>query len=252
MKRAAVIFLGMLLVGGSLGAKASFAQASSTDTKGTNTSTDKGSQSAEASSVAVLNQAGDLVRYARQTESPVAMLAAVQMINRVRYQDGAQRVGTKKSDENKGGSESAPASAQAKERPAVTFDTQKLLAEAKGWAQGNPQLLALISAEAAKHPTTTLGASSGAIVHHDTVLSRHYDDYTITFTGHELARVAVIGDGGTDLDLYIYDQNGNLITSDTDYTDQCLVEFTPIWTGPFRVRVVNNGYYANNYVLLTN
>ncbi len=67
-----------------------------------------------------------------------------------------------------------------------------------------------------------------------------------------MARVAVIGDGDTDLDLLVYDENGNLIASDTDYTDKCLVEFAPRWTGTFLVRVVNNGYVHNNYLLLTN
>jgi hypothetical protein len=251
MKRSAIFFFGLLLLGGSLGVRATLAQTSGTDTKGTNSSADKGTESGAATGVAILNQAGDLVRYARETQSPVAMLAAVQMINRVQYQQTSDRVGAKKTDQATTparGSEDAKA-----QNSEVSYDTQKLLAEAKGWAKGNPQLLALINTEANKHAASgSLGAGAGAIVHHDTVLARHYDDYAITFVGGELARVAVVGDGDTDLDLYIYDENGNLITSDTDYTDQCLVEFTPRWTGAFRVRVVNNGYVYNNYVLLTN
>lgn len=251
MKRTAVIFFGLLLLGGSLGVRAAFAQTPSPDNKGNNSSADKGTESGAAAGVAILNQAGDLVRYARETQSPVAMLAAVQMISRVQYQQSSDKVGTKKTDETK---TPARGSADAKaQNPAVTYDTQKLLAEAKGWAKGNPQLLALISTEASKHGSSgNLGAASGPIVHHDSVLARHYDDYTVTFVAGELARVAVVGDGDTDLDLYIYDESGNLITSDTDYSDQCLVEFTPRWTGVFRVRVVNNGYVYNNYVLLTN
>lgn len=251
MKRSAVIFFSLLLLGGSLGVRTTLAQTSGTDTKGTNSSADKGTEGGAAAGVAILNQAGDLVRYARETQSPVAMLAAVQMINRVKYQEASDRVGAKKTDQ---ATTPARGSQDAKaQNPAVTYDTQKLLAEAKGWAKGNPQLLALITTEASKHGASgTLGAAAGPIVHHDSVLARHYDDYAITFVAGELARVAVVGDGDTDLDLYIYDENGNLITSDTDYTDQCLVEFTPRWTGAFRVRVVNNGYVYNNYVLLTN
>ncbi len=45
-------------------------------------------------------------------------------------------------------------------------------------------------------------------------------DY-IYFEGGDLGEVAVIGDGDTDLDLYIYDENGNLIDDDEDYTDDC-------------------------------
>jgi hypothetical protein len=193
---------------------------------------------------------------ARENESPLAMLTAVQMIERVRYQENSDRIGAKKTDVSTSGDQakSDQAKSERKEQnPAVTFDTQKLLAEARVWAKGNPQLVALIDAQAAKHTTTgTLGATSGAIVHHDIASGQTYDDFPITFYAGELARVAVIGDGDTDLDLYIYDANGNLIVADADYTDRCLVQFVPRWTSTFRVRVVNNGYVSNRYVLMTN
>ncbi len=67
-----------------------------------------------------------------------------------------------------------------------------------------------------------------------------------------MARVAVVGDGDTDVDLYVYDQNGNEITRATGPGSTCLVEFVPRWTGPFRVRVVNLGYVPSYYILATN
>ena len=69
---------------------------------------------------------------------------------------------------------------------------------------------------------------------------------------NEIAEILVSGDGDTDLDLYVYDENGNLITSDTDYTDDCYVRFCPKWTGPFRIKIVNRGGVYNNYIILTN
>lgn len=69
---------------------------------------------------------------------------------------------------------------------------------------------------------------------------------------HELAEILVSGDGDTDLDLYVYDENGNYITSDADYTDDCYVRFYPAWTGQFRLKIVNRGGIYNNYVILTN
>jgi hypothetical protein len=39
-----------------------------------------------------------------------------------------------------------------------------------------------------------------------------------------VAPIVVLVDGDTDLDLQVYDENGNVIVSDTDYTNQCVLE----------------------------
>jgi hypothetical protein len=74
------------------------------------------------------------------------------------------------------------------------------------------------------------------------------------FRGREPARVIVDGDGDTDLDCYIYDEGGNLIDSDTDTTDYCILSWTPAWTGGFRLRIrdySSNGL-TNSYVISHN
>ena len=76
--------------------------------------------------------------------------------------------------------------------------------------------------------------------------------FTVVFRGGRPARVSVTGDGGTDLDLYIYDENGNLITRDVYVTDRCAVRWTPRWTGRFRIVVKNRGYRSNLYRISTN
>lgn len=260
MRRRMMVWAIALVLAGMLGTSSLYAQAAQSgsgasaqsDAKQPNMSTEKGKETT-AAAVSVLSQAGDLVRYAQENESAVAMLAAVQMIERVQVQDNAQRVGTKKSGlQNEG--------EQVKEEkkgntPAPTFDAQQLLAQAKPWAKGNQNLLALIDAESAKAKSSaggTLGSTRGAITHRDSVNARSYDDYKISFYGGEVARVAVVGDGDTDVDLYVYDENGHLIAKDDDRTAECVVSFVPRWTGPFRVRVVNNGYVYSNYLLLTN
>jgi hypothetical protein len=78
------------------------------------------------------------------------------------------------------------------------------------------------------------------------------DVFTITFRAGEVAQIGVSGDGDSDLDLYIYDERGNLIASDTDAGDDCFVRWTPRWTGPFQVRVRNLGRVYNDYCLVTN
>lgn len=76
--------------------------------------------------------------------------------------------------------------------------------------------------------------------------------FEMTFEGSESALIIVSGDGDTDLDLYVYDEFGNEVASDNDWTDQCLVSWTPIWTGKFTIKVVNRGGRANLYRLRTN
>ena len=76
--------------------------------------------------------------------------------------------------------------------------------------------------------------------------------YSITFNGGELAEIAVVGDGDTDLDLHVYDQYGNRICSDTDPSDRNYCSWIPSWTGDFRIAVENHGRVYNNYRLATN
>lgn len=75
---------------------------------------------------------------------------------------------------------------------------------------------------------------------------------SITFRAGEDAIVTVDGNGDTDLDLYIYDENGRLVGKDDDGTDFCIVTFNPRWTGPFTVVVRNRGNVYNQYRLRTN
>ena len=56
---------------------------------------------------------------------------------------------------------------------------------------------------------------------------------------------------GTDDLADIYDENGNLIDSDTDSTDECLCTFTPRWTGQFKIKIKNRGNVYNEYQITT-
>jgi hypothetical protein len=87
-------------------------------------------------------------------------------------------------------------------------------------------------------------------VHSDRVLAHKTDVYRVHFSAHTRAMVEVSGDGTTDLDLYIYDENGNLVAKDDDNTDDCLASWTPRWSGTFTIRVVNRGSVYNDYDMM--
>jgi hypothetical protein len=85
----------------------------------------------------------------------------------------------------------------------------------------------------------------------DSVAGYDYHQYRIEFFAGEVADIALIGDGTTDLDLYVYDDAGNLITSES-LSDIEGVTFQALTTGYYTVEVHNFGSSWNTYVLVTN
>ena len=75
------------------------------------------------------------------------------------------------------------------------------------------------------------------------------DAWNMTLPADVLSILQLRGDGDTDLDLYLYDENGNLIDFDESLDDRGVVSVTPYWTGKFVVRIVNRGYVYNDYTL---
>ncbi len=187
-----------------------------------------------------LTLAGDLVKYGYAQQSAVSLISAVEIL---------QSVSTQELDAERQGESDDKASSEGKSG-VMTFDIPQLLADAKELASDNSSLLAIITElEGAQRHRGAVGGPKSA---HERVLANSTDIYNIRFVGGRFAEVAVIGDGDTDLDLYVYDENGNLIVSDVDYTDNCYVSWNPIWTGNFKIKIVNRGGVYNRYVLMTN
>lgn len=136
---------------------------------------------------------------------------------------------------------------------AVSFDPAQLLVDAKKFAGKDKVVLAYVKqVEKSIASGSTRGAVGGPKGQKDRVYGKDVNSYQVKFWASELAEVCVSGDGDTDLDLYVYDANGNLIGSDTDYTDECVVRWVPAWTGTFIIKVVNRGALYNNFVIWTN
>jgi hypothetical protein len=96
------------------------------------------------------------------------------------------------------------------------------------------------------------GDVTGPNAHTDQVLANTTDLYEFTFEGNEIVQIGVVGNGDTDLDLYVYDENDNLIETDLDGSDLCYAEWTPSWTGKFTIKIKNLGDVYNDYFLITN
>jgi hypothetical protein len=205
-----------------------------------NQAEEKGKVSPEAQAVADLTIAGQLAEYGRRTNNPMAMIAAAQIMKNTPVQDKKQEKTAEGTGEETG------------KKSGVLETADKLLADAQALAkqQGNDAVASL--AEKESKITAQRDAVGGPVRHVDRVRAGYTDSYTVTFKGGEEAIVAVIGDGDCDLDLYVYDENGNLVGKDTDGTDRCLVRWTPRWTGKFHIKIENICIVYADYILATN
>ncbi len=191
--------------------------------------------------MSALMTASSLAKYGYANSSPTALIEAARIFASIQVQDS----NVEKTTEQK--------EVVTQKETKVSFDPAKLLADAREYAGKDKTILALVkSVEGELSEGTSRGAVGGPCYTKDRVLAKEYTDYAVKFWANELAEVCLSGDGDTDLDLYVYDSNGNLIGSDTDYTDDCVVRWVPAWTGTFVIRVVNRGMVYNNFVLWTN
>lgn len=193
-------------------------------------------------SLAAVKLANQVLRYGYENKSTLALLDALQIFSENPTQAlKATKEGEAVDETKKEG-----------KKANVSFDYDTVLADAKTFADGDPNLLALIDNIDAEAKGAQRGNINGPCRDYASVNGKSYMDYTASFVANQLAEILVSGDGDTDLDLYVYDSNGNLISSDTDYSDDCYVRWVPKWTGRYTVRIVNRGPVYNRFVILTN
>jgi hypothetical protein len=191
--------------------------------------------------ISALRLATDLVKYGYSQQSALPLIDAMQIIGETPTQ--ALDVEVKAQD---------AVSQTDQKKGTVTLDLAKIAVDAKQFADGDETLLKLIAQVEGDASGAHRGAVNGPRKGYYSVSAGCYNDFDVNFVKGKLAEVLVSGDGDTDLDLYVYDSNGNLIDKDADYTDDCYVCWVPAWTGRFTIRVVNRGGVYNSYVIVTN
>jgi hypothetical protein len=87
----------------------------------------------------------------------------------------------------------------------------------------------------------------GALRSRDRVQAHSSITYQAYLLSGESTRIAVNGDHSTDLDLCVYDSNGNCVDYDNDNSHNCLASITPLWSGNFTIRVENRGSVWNDF-----
>jgi hypothetical protein len=78
------------------------------------------------------------------------------------------------------------------------------------------------------------------------------DLYQLTFRGGEPAEVRIAGDGGTNLDLFVYDSQQRLVCASRRADDREECSWQPVETAEFTIEVRNLGNRDNQYALWTN
>ena len=84
-----------------------------------------------------------------------------------------------------------------------------------------------------------IGEARGSVVYYE------------PFRGGELGIVSLVGDGSTDLDVFVYDEAGRLVAQGIGLTDIEVVRFVPARTSRFRIEVRNLGTTWNRFTLMT-
>jgi hypothetical protein len=183
-----------------------------------------------------LQMASDLLTFGRKTRDPVALIVAARVM---------KALGGAEADRKPEGRTAADA-AQKSGQP-VSADT--VLAEARDLAKGDKIVSLLVEETAAAAPVTSEGQPR---IHQDTVQPGGSDVYSVVFTGGQLAEAGIAGDGDSDLDLLVYDDNDHLVCRSAGTSDREYCRWWPRWSGAFRIEVQNLGTVANLYRLATN
>jgi hypothetical protein len=90
----------------------------------------------------------------------------------------------------------------------------------------------------------------GKIAKVDSVRANETDVYQMEFVVGVATQVHVVGDGDTDLDLFVYDPLGREVANDVGPTDNCYVRFTPTMAGKYTIKIKNLGGVFNRYALV--
>jgi hypothetical protein len=186
--------------------------------------------------IARLQMTADLLAVGRATKDPLALIVAARIMKSL----GGTDIDLKPD------ARAAPANVR---KPGQPISPDTILLEARDLAKGDKITNLLID------ETAAMGRAGGAgqpKTHQDTVQPAATDVYTVVFNGGELAETGIAGDGASDVDLFVYDENDHLVCRSTASTDREYCRWWPRWTGPLRIEVQNLGIVSDLYRLATN
>ena len=182
--------------------------------------------------------AQDLYAIGMANSDPLTVLAAAKLAASVAFTDVEREMETTGEEVADG-----PDAADAPKDAAAMF------ADAKALAGEDETLVGLIEDAEAEGSRGRIGGASRTL---SRMPGGRTDVFKVPFYGNSYAEVAVIGDGDSNLNVLITDENRNTICYDVSWSDKVYCNFTPAWNGYFYITVQNTGRSRNSYYLLTN
>lgn len=132
------------------------------------------------------------------------------------------------------------------------FNVHSLLSHARALSGGDAAVGSVIARLDAASRTIPRGTGAGPRQRYQRIAARGRLVHNIAFVGKLPAVVYVSGDGGTNLELGVYDSQGKLVTSDVTRFGDCLVKWVPKQSGRYRIQVRNRDGTPDWYLLITN
>lgn len=186
-----------------------------------------------------LQTANSLARYGYSVQSASALICAAEILAQIKTQPlGSKGQSSQKGTEQVNTPEYTPAN---------------LLKDAKKFAGNDKTMLAWAAdVEKSLNNTKTRGAAGGPKEGREVAYGQGTVTFNIAFRANEWAEVYVSGSGSSILDIFIYDNNGNLVARTDVNTYDAYVSWVPRWTGSYQVVVRNLGNASNRFQLFTN
>lgn len=207
------------------------------DQSGENVGTGSGQLTPAAVAVATATDALSLAAWAREQQDAEAMLVAARMLATVgTLGEGEEPEATASSMASGSATGTAPTSA-------ALFD------EAVELAEGDPVVVERITAARSSASRGLVGGAGSWV---RDIAARSSVSYQMRAQGGYLWNVIAAGDGDTDVDMEVFDQNGNLICRDIAPYTRASCSIIPAWTGTFTVRISNLGNVWTRTLVMSN
>jgi hypothetical protein len=202
------------------------------------------------SNVQQLVLAHQLYAYGVKDEDPMLVIAAARLMSQISTKDVKSE--SENSPEPGDGAKKSAAKSSSGDEKASPPNLKAMIAKGRELAGDQKALQAMLDdVEGTKSKATTSGGGRSHKYLPPRTRAKYFGG-RLTYRGGQRAEVGVAGNGATNLDLYVYDQNGNLICKSTRGWDREFCAWYPRWTGPFKVHVLNRGRRGNNYVIYWN